>query len=125
VGRVDQEGNLFIVDRKKEMIKYKAFSIAPAELEAVLLEHPAVNDCAVIGQPNEEAGEVPRAYVVLRPGQEATVEELGAFVGERVATYKQLRRIDLVTAIPRTPSGKILRRVLKEQAKLEAAAPHP
>lgn len=117
IGRVDEEGNLFIVDRKKEMIKYKAFSIAPAELEAVLLEHPAVQDCAVVGQPDDEAGEVPKAFVVLHPDRSAPVEELNAFVAERVAGYKQIRALELLDAIPRTPSGKILRRVLKEQAR--------
>ncbi len=116
-GKVDERGNLFIVDRKKEMIKYKAFSIAPAELESVLLEHPAVSDCAVTGQPDPEAGEVPCAYVVLHPGQQVAPEELKDFVRERVATYKQVRTIELVDAIPRTPSGKILRRVLKEQVR--------
>jgi long-chain acyl-CoA synthetase len=114
VGRVDEEGNLYIVDRKKEMIKYKAFSIAPAELEALLLEHPAIADCAVTAMPDDEAGEVPRAYVVLRPDQGASPEELQAFVRERVAGYKQIRRVDVLDAIPRTPSGKILRRLLRD-----------
>ncbi|HLJ69151.1 MAG TPA: AMP-binding protein [Chloroflexota bacterium] len=117
IGMEDEDGNLFIVDRKKEMIKFKAFSIAPAELEGILLEHPAVLDCAVIAQPDAEAGEVPRAYVVLRPDQEATSDELRAFVAERVAGYKQIRALEIVATIPRTPSGKILRRVLKEQAR--------
>jgi long-chain acyl-CoA synthetase len=118
VGCVDGRGNLSIVDRKKEMIKYKAFSIAPAELEAVLLEHPAVADCAVTAMRDEEAGEVPRAYVVLRPGQESTPDELQEFVRDRVAGYKQIRRVDILDSIPRTPSGKILRRMLKEQAQV-------
>jgi long-chain acyl-CoA synthetase len=116
VGRVDERGNLYIVDRKKEMIKYKAFSIAPAELEAVLLEHPAVLDCGITGQPDDEAGEVPRAYVVVRPGTKVTARELQEFVEKRVATYKHIRHIEFVESVPRTPSGKLLRRVLKEQA---------
>lgn len=116
VGAADGDGRLSIVDRKKEMIKFKAFSIAPAELESVLLEHPAVLDCGVTGQPDDEAGEVPRAYVVLRPEAQPTTEELQQFVAERVAGYKQIRSIELIDSIPRTPSGKILRRVLKEQA---------
>jgi long-chain acyl-CoA synthetase len=117
IGRVDEEGNLYIVDRKKEMIKYKAWSIAPAELEAALLEHPAVNDCAVVGEPHPEAGEAPRAFVVLRQGHNATSEELRQFVAERVASYKQIHTLEVVDAIPRTPSGKILRRILKEQVR--------
>ena len=120
VGRMDKAGNLYVVDRKKEMIKYKAFSIAPAELEAVLLEHPAVRDCGVTAQPDEEAGQVPRAYVVLHAGQEVTPEALQAFVAERVAGYKQIRTLELVDSIPRTPSGKILRRVLRDRAQAAA-----
>lgn len=117
IGMQDADGHLSIVDRKKEMIKYKAFSIAPAELEAVLLEHPAVIDCAVTAQPDDEAGEVPKAYVVLRAGQEAAAEKLQSFVRERVAGYKQIRAVEIIDEIPRTPSGKILRRVLKERAR--------
>lgn len=116
IGYQDSDGNLFVVDRKKEMIKYKAFSIAPAELEALLLEHPAVADCAVIGRPDMEAGEVPGAFVVLRDHASASREELQQFVSERVSSYKQIRRLDFVSEIPRTPSGKILRRLLKDQA---------
>jgi long-chain acyl-CoA synthetase len=116
VGRLDEHGNLLIVDRKKEMIKYKAFSIAPAELESVLLEHPAVLDCAVCPQPDEEAGEVPCAFVVLRPGIETTAADLQDFVAARVASYKQIKSLHFVDAIPRTPSGKILRRLLTERA---------
>jgi long-chain acyl-CoA synthetase len=119
IGRVDESGNLYIVDRKKEMIKHKAFSIAPAELEFLLLEHPAVADCAVTALPDDKAGEVPHAHVVVRSGAQVTPEELQTFVRERVAGYKQIRRIDIVDAIPRTPSGKILRRLL---AKSEPAA---
>jgi acyl-CoA synthetase (AMP-forming)/AMP-acid ligase II len=79
---------LFIVDRKKEMIKYKAFSIAPAELEALLLEHPAVLDAAVIGVPDDEAGEIPKGFVVLRPGQQVTAEVLIVFANGKLASYK-------------------------------------
>jgi long-chain acyl-CoA synthetase len=117
IGSADVAGNLSIVDRKKEMIKYKAFSIAPAELESVLLEHPDIVDCGVTAQPDDEAGEVPRAYVVTRPGVALAPEEIVAFVRARVAGYKQVRTVELVDAIPRTPSGKILRRVLKERAR--------
>lgn len=114
IGRVDEQGYAFIVDRKKEMIKYKSFSIAPAELEAALLEHPEVADCAVIGVPDMECGELPKAFVVLRAGATIDVAALDQFVADRVAGYKRVRFFEIVKAIPRTPSGKILRRVLKQ-----------
>jgi long-chain acyl-CoA synthetase len=113
IGWVDDEGYLYIVDRKKEMIKYKSFSVAPAELEAVLLEHPGVADCAVLGVPDPESGEVPKAFVVPYSGQAIDVEELTRFVGERVAGYKQIRHFEVIDSIPKSPSGKILRRLLK------------
>jgi long-chain acyl-CoA synthetase len=113
VGYVDADGYVFIVDRKKEMIKYKAFSIAPTELEALLLEHPDVADAGVTGVPDEQAGEVPKAYVVLRAGTSTSTDDLAAFVAHRLAAYKQIRQWEIVDTIPRTPSGKILRRVLK------------
>lgn len=112
--RVDEDGYVFIVDRKKEMIKYKGFGIPPAELEAVLFEHPAVADCAVVGVPDAEAGEVPKAFVVLRDGVRVSPEELMAHVAGRVAGYKQVRQVEFVEAIPKNPAGKVLRRVLRE-----------
>jgi long-chain acyl-CoA synthetase len=114
IGWVDDEGYLYIVDRKKEMIKYKSFSVAPAELEAVLLEHPDVADCAVLGVPDPESGEVPKAFVVPHGGKSLDVEALGRFVGERVAGYKQIRHFEVIDSIPKSPSGKILRRLLKK-----------
>ena len=116
IGYVDADGYLFIVDRKKEMIKYKSFSIAPADLEAVLMQHPDVADCAVIGVPDMECGELPKAFVVPRSGMTIDVSSLDQFVAERVAGYKRIRFFETVTAIPRTPSGKILRRLLKQKA---------
>jgi len=121
IGHVDADGYTYIVDRKKEMIKYKAFSIAPAELEALLLEHPAVLEAAVIGIPDEEAGEVPKGFVVCRPGQQIIEEELIAFVNGRVAGYKKLHFIEFIDAIPKTASGKILRRELKERERARNA----
>jgi long-chain acyl-CoA synthetase len=115
IGRINERGYLFIVDRKKEMIKYKGWSIAPAELEALLLEHADVEDCAVIGVPDPDAGEVPRAYVVPHPGCHLDPEALTAFVKARVASYKTIRQWQIIDKIPRTPSGKVLRRLLKEQ----------
>jgi long-chain acyl-CoA synthetase len=114
IGWVDDEGYIYVVDRKKEMIKYKSFSIAPAELEAVLLEHPDVADCGVTGAPDAEAGEVPKAFVVPRAGRTLELDALARFVSERVAGYKQIRHFEVIDAIPRTPSGKILRRMLKQ-----------
>jgi long-chain acyl-CoA synthetase len=103
-------------DRAKEMIKSNAWSIAPAELEALLLEHPAVRDAAVIGWPDAETGEAPRAFVVLRAGETATPEQLIAFANGKVAKYKAIRRLEIVESIPKTASGKILRRELKDAA---------
>src|SRR3989441_595333 len=114
VGRRDDNGYVFIVDRKKEFIKYKGFGVGPAEVEAVLCEHPAVADAGVIGKPNEEAGEIPKAFVQLRPNAQATAEELMAFVKERISDYKRVREIEFIEKVPRTASGKILRRELAE-----------
>jgi long-chain acyl-CoA synthetase len=115
IGFVDEDGYLTVVDRKKDMIKYKAYPVAPFELEEVLMQHPAVADCAVVGAPDADGFEVPKAYVVLRPGAPADGEQLMAFVGERVAPFKKVRQVEFVREIPRSPSGKILRRVLKER----------
>jgi acyl-CoA synthetase (AMP-forming)/AMP-acid ligase II len=115
IGFVDADGYLTVVDRLKELIKYKGLQVAPAELEAVLLAHPAVADAAVIPSPDDEAGEVPKAFVVLK--EEATGEELMAFVAARVAPYKKVRRLEFVELIPKSPSGKILRRVLVERER--------
>jgi acyl-CoA synthetase (AMP-forming)/AMP-acid ligase II len=112
VARVDEDGYFFIVDRAKELIKYKAFQVAPAELEAVLLTHPSVADAAVIPSPDDEAGEVPKAFVVAKEGQGLTEAEVLDFVAARVAPYKKVRRVEFVAQIPKSPSGKILRRLL-------------
>jgi acyl-CoA synthetase (AMP-forming)/AMP-acid ligase II len=115
IGYVDADGDFWVVDRVKELIKYKGLQVAPAELEAVLLQHPAVADCAVYPQPDDEAGEIPKAAVVLKRGAEATVEELMQFVAARVSPHKRIRALRLVDAIPKSASGKILRRVLIAQ----------
>jgi acyl-CoA synthetase (AMP-forming)/AMP-acid ligase II len=121
----DADGYLYVVDRLKELIKYKGYQVAPAELEHLLLEHPAVADAAVVRRPDPEAGEVPVAYVALR-GQ-ATAEELMAHVAERVAPYKRIRAVELTGEVPRSPSGKLLRRLLieAERARVRQAAPQP
>jgi acyl-CoA synthetase (AMP-forming)/AMP-acid ligase II len=117
IGWLDEDGYLHILDRKKEMIKYKGYQVAPAELEALLLEHPAVLDAAVIPKPHLEGGEIPKAFIVLREGYQASPEELMAFVAERVAPYKKIREVEYLPEIPKTASGKILRRDLIEQER--------
>ena len=115
IAHFDGDGYLYITDRLKELIKYKGFQVAPAELEAELLTHPGIADAAVIGAPDPEAGEVPMAFVVPAPGaQTPTLESLQAFLGPRLAHYKQVRRLQIVEAIPKSASGKILRRVLRD-----------
>jgi acyl-CoA synthetase (AMP-forming)/AMP-acid ligase II len=113
LGTIDEAGYVYVVDRVKELIKYKGLQVPPAELEAVLLSHPAVSDAAVVRFPDEEAGEVPKAFVVA--SAPADPEELLAFVAERVAPYKKVRRVEFVDEIPKAASGKILRRVLMER----------
>src|SRR5213594_1233550 len=122
VGKVDDKGYVFIVDRKKEFIKYKGFGVGPAEVEAVLCEHPAVADAGVIGKPDEAAGEIPKAFVQLRAGATVTADELMDFVKERIADYKRVREIEFIDKVPRTASGKILRRELAEKEKAATAA---
>jgi acyl-CoA synthetase (AMP-forming)/AMP-acid ligase II len=113
LGYADDHGCFFVVDRLKELIKYKGMQIAPAELEAVLLGHPCIADAAVIPLPDEEAGQVPKAFVVLK-GELAPAHVL-EYVAARVAPYKKLRSVEIVDQIPKSPSGKILRRILMER----------
>ena len=116
--RTDADGFYYVLDRRKEMIKYKGFPVAPAEVESVLLEHPAVRDCGVVAKPDAEAGEIPCAFVVVREGftpSDALGNQLCAFVADRLAHHKQPRQICFVDTLPRTPSGKILRRELRKE----------
>lgn len=117
IGHIDDRGEYFIVDRLKELIKYKGLQVAPAELEAVLISHPKVTDAAVIGIPDEEAGELPKGFVVL--SEELDPQEVMDYVAQRVAPHKKLRRLEVVDEIPKSASGKILRRLLRDR---EAAA---
>ncbi|MBI4270982.1 MAG: 4-coumarate--CoA ligase family protein [Candidatus Rokubacteria bacterium] len=120
VGYADDEGWFYIVDRTKELIKYKGMQVAPAELEALLATHPAILDAAVIRKADEEAGEVPKAYVVLKPDEASratTAEALMAWVAERVAPHKRVRHVEFIDQIPKSASGKILRRMLVEREK--------
>lgn len=115
LGHADEDGYFYIVDRLKELIKYKGMQVAPAELEGVLLSNPAISDAAVIPSPDEEAGEVPKAFVVLKG--DITPDEIMSFVAERVAPHKKIRRVEIVEQIPKSASGKILRRVLVAQER--------
>jgi acyl-CoA synthetase (AMP-forming)/AMP-acid ligase II len=115
VATADDEGWFYIVDRVKELIKYKGFQVAPAELEAVLITHPDVADCAVVGIPDEEAGELPKAFVVAAT-ESCDPRSVMQFVAGQVAPHKQIRELALVEEIPKSPSGKILRRVLRDGA---------
>ena len=114
VGRVDEDGYLFIDDRKKDLIISGGENIASPEVERVLYEHPAVLEAAVIGMPHERWGEVPLGVIVLRPGTTATAEELTEFCADRMAKFKVPKRFEFVDALPRTPSGKVLKRTLRE-----------
>jgi acyl-CoA synthetase (AMP-forming)/AMP-acid ligase II len=115
IGTFDDDGFLYIVDRLKELIKFKGHQVSPAELEDLLMSHPAVSDAAVIGRPDEEAGELPIAYVVTSAPVEAG--ELIGYVAERVAAYKRIRGVEFVDAIPKSPAGKTLRRELIERER--------
>ncbi|MCP4869621.1 MAG: 4-coumarate--CoA ligase family protein [Proteobacteria bacterium] len=113
VATVDADGHTFIVDRLKELIKYKGFQVPPAELEALLITHSDVADVAVIGIPDEDAGELPKAFVVRAPGSDVDAGTLQAFVADHVSTYKRVRQVEFIDAIPKSASGKILRRELR------------
>ena len=113
VGEVDADGFLRITDRAKEMIKVRGFQVAPAEVEAVLHGHPAVKDCAVYGIPDPDNGEAIIAAVATH--EEVTTDELTGLVSDRLASYKRLAEVVFVPDIPRLPSGKVLRRILKER----------
>lgn len=124
IAKVDKDGNFYITDRLKELIKVKGLQVAPAELEAYLLTHPLVADSAVIGIPEERAGEAPKAFVVLKPGtakSDQTAKEIIEFIDKKVAPHKRLKGgLEFMDVIPKSPSGKILRRVLKDMEKEKA-----
>ena len=113
--KTNSEGRLWITDRKKELIKFKGFQVPPAELEGLLLEHPDVADACVVGKQDAEAGEVPKAFVVSRDGSTASAEDLMSFVASKVASFKQIHEVEFIDQIPKSPTGKILRRILKER----------
>ena len=115
--KMDPDGYVWVLDRKKELIKYKGFQVPPAELEGILLEHPGITDAAVIGKDDIESGEIPKAFVVRKPGAELTDEDVMSFVASKVATFKHVREVEFIDAVPKNPSGKILRRMLVEQER--------
>ena len=114
VAVIDEDGHMTVVDRVKELIKYNGFQVPPAELEALLITHPAILDVAVIGIPDDSAGELPKAFVVQAPGAEIDEDAVKDFVREHVASYKQIRLVEFVAEIPKSASGKILRRMLRD-----------
>ena len=114
VAVIDEDGHMTVVDRVKELIKYNGFQVPPAELEALLITHPAILDVAVIGIPDDSAGELPKAFVVRAPGAEIDEDAVKDFVREHVASYKQIRLVEFVGEIPKSASGKILRRMLRD-----------
>ncbi|KAJ0571061.1 4-coumarate--CoA ligase 2 [Helianthus annuus] len=122
IGLIDDDDELFIVDRLKELIKYKGFQVAPAELEAMLLTHPDISDAAVVPMVDENAGEVPVAFVVKSNGSTITETDVKQFISKQVVFYKRINRVFFVEAIPKSPSGKILRKDLR--AKLAAGVPN-
>ena len=112
---IDDAGHMTIVDRLKELIKYKGFQVAPAELEALLITHPKIADVAVIGIPDDEAGELPKAFVAVAPNETVTLEDVQALVSEHLVSYKQIRELEILEAIPKSASGKILRKDLRNR----------
>ncbi|WP_130414422.1 AMP-binding protein [Xylanimonas ulmi] len=119
---IDEDGVFTVVDRLKELIKYKAYQVAPAELEALLLRHPSIADAAVIGLPDDEAGEVPKAYVVPSAGAELAPDDVAQYVAAHVAPYKKVRSVEFVEAVPKSASGKILRKQLRQLEQDRRAA---
>lgn len=112
----DSDGFLYIVDRLKELIKYKAYQVPPAELEHILQSIPEIADAAVVPYPDKVAGQIPMAYVVRKPGSSITETQIMDFVAQQVAPYKKIRRVAFINAIPKSPAGKILRRELVNHA---------
>jgi long-chain acyl-CoA synthetase len=120
IGKMDEDGYFYITDRKKDMIKYKGYSVYPREIEDVLYEHPAVKLCAVIGKPDPVAGEIPKAFVLLKDGKTAKAEEIKEFVNSKLAPYKAIREVEFRTELPMTFVGKVLKRALQEEENKKA-----
>ncbi len=114
IAKMDYDGYFYITDRKKDLIKYKDYSVFPREIEDLLYEHPAVRLCAVVGKPDPAAGEIPKAFIVLKEGAKATEKEVMQFVNEKVAPYKAIRELEFRKELPISSAGKVLKRMLKE-----------
>jgi len=123
IGKMDEDGYFYITDRKKDLIKYKGYSVYPREIEDVLYEHPAVKICAVVGKPDKVAGEIPKAFVILKEGATASEEEIKKFVKAKVAPYKAIREVEFRTELPMSLVGKVLRRTLREEEREKKAKP--
>jgi long-chain acyl-CoA synthetase len=121
IGKMDENGYFYITDRKKDLIKYRDYSVYPREIEDLLYEHPAVKLCAVVGKAESIVGEIPKAFVVLKEGAKATEEEITEFVKEKVAPYKAIREVEFRKELPISSVGKVLRRVLQEEEKRKVA----
>ena len=115
IAHMDKDGYFYITDRKKDLIKSKDYSVYPRELEDILYEHSAVKLCAVVGRPDKMAGEIPKAYVVLKEGMAVSAEEIMDFVNHKVAIYKALREVEFRKELPLSPAGKVLKRLIKEK----------
>ena len=113
IAYMDKDGYFYITDRKKDLIKYKDYSVYPRELEDILYEHPAVKLCAVVGKSDPAAGEVPKAFLVLKEGVATSAEEIMSFVNDKVAPYKAIREVEIRKELPISSAGKVLRRLLK------------
>jgi long-chain acyl-CoA synthetase len=122
IGYVDDEGYFFIVDRVKDMINAAGFKIWPREVEEVVFQHPAIKECAVVGLTDADKGEIPAAFLVLRDGASLTAEELDAYCRLHLAAYKVPRRVEFVDSLPKNATGKILKRVLRDQGNQVAVA---
>jgi acyl-CoA synthetase (AMP-forming)/AMP-acid ligase II len=121
--RFDEDGHVYVLDRKGDTINYKGYQVAPAELEAVLRQHPSVMDAAVIPKSDIVAGQIPKAFVVARPGQRPTTRDIIQFVEDRVAPHKRIREVEFVWEIPKAPTGEILRRELIERERAQSQEP--
>ena len=121
IAHMDEDGYFYITDRKKDLIKYKDYSVYPREIEDALYEHPAVKLCAVVGKPGTVTGEVPKAFIVFKEGTVASAEEIIAFVNDKVAPYKAIREVEFRKELPISSAGKVLRRLLQEEEKKKSA----
>ena len=115
IARMDDDGYFYITDRKKDLIKTKDYSVYPREIEDLLYEHAAIKLCAVVGKPDPLAGEVPKAYIVLKEGMGASAEEIMFFVNGKVAPYKAIREVEFRKELPISSAGKVLKRMLQEK----------